>query len=71
MGPDESRKRPPASWAHYDAASEVATMLTGATSLKAELPGTTVKLDKTIVIELLDLLRSLLRERIEADAKGG
>lgn len=76
MTPEQSRKARPDLWGAYDLAGQLSFamasdgLVVAATSIGREAP--VAHPDATgDVVELLDLLRTLLRERIEADAAAG
>ena len=81
MSPVDSRKRSPRLWKAYDDAGHIAIDLKENNNVVAAVAahvdpwgGTCqalpMQLTTARTVELLDLLRTLLRERIEAEASG-
>jgi hypothetical protein len=69
MSPVESRKASPDLWAAYDRASEIACAVANAKRVTVALSHDVIAdVNPQHLVELIDLARATLRERIEADA---
>ncbi len=67
--PVESRKRRPDLWKAYDLASEMDVALTDAVSVRVEYLSHRTSYSVEELSDFFSRMRTLLRERIEADAK--